>query len=263
MTHLKREYLIAGNWKMFKTVEESIQFVNALHGKVAGVDPAKREGVDILVFPPFTSLYAVKDLSGIIKTGSQNLHFEENGAFTGEVSPSMLKNIVDYVLIGHSERREIFNELDRDLNKKVKTALKFGFTPVLCIGESLEERERGETFSKVARQLELDLDGLETPDILKIVIAYEPIWAIGTGRVATPEQAQEVHAFIREVLKKKITDDAAADSVKILYGGSVKPKNSFELLTQKDINGVLVGGASLQVDDFFAIIVNSFELANG
>ncbi|NIM12506.1 MAG: triose-phosphate isomerase [Candidatus Aminicenantes bacterium] len=255
---MEKEYIIAGNWKMFKTVEESVDFLKALNEKINTLP--QDDAVEILVFPPFTSLYAVKGISSRIKTGAQNLHFEENGAFTGEISPLMLGNLVDYVLIGHSERREIFKEKDEDINKKVKTALKHGFTPVLCIGESLEEREAGKTFSKVEDQLGKDLEGLNLVEIEKVVIAYEPIWAIGTGKNATPEQAQEVHEFIREILQKKI---GSPETTRILYGGSVKPANSYDLLRQKDINGVLVGGASLKVDDFFGIIQDSYKLANG
>ncbi len=255
---MKKEYIIAGNWKMFKTVEESVQFIKDLDEKLSSV-PAN-EAVEVLVFPPFTSLYTVKDLSTRIKTGSQNLHFEESGAFTGEISPLMLNGLVDYVLIGHSERREIFKEEDAELNKKVKTALAHGFTPVLCVGESLDEREAGRTFEKVENQLTRDLEGLSPAELARVVIAYEPIWAIGTGKVATPEQAQDVHAFIRKILQEKFN---TPDFPGILYGGSVKPGNSFELLSQNDINGVLIGGASLKVEDFFAIIQNSYKLANG
>jgi triosephosphate isomerase len=254
---MEKEYIIAGNWKMFKTVEESVDFVKTLHEKMVALP---LDGtVETLVFPPFTSLYAVKGISFRVKTGAQNLHFEENGAFTGEISPLMLENLVDYVLIGHSERREVFKENDEDINKKVKTALKHGFLPVLCVGESLEEREAGKTFSKVEDQLNKDLEGLVPGEIEKVVIAYEPIWAIGTGKNAAPEQAQEVHAFIREILQEKI---GSPETTRILYGGSVKPANSYELLRQKDINGVLVGGASLKVDDFFGIIQDSYKLAN-
>jgi triosephosphate isomerase len=264
---MKKEYIIAGNWKMFKTVAESIDFVKALHEKAVSLSPEPAEdGVEILVFPPFTSLHAVKGISPKIKTGAQNIYFEEKGAFTGEISPLMLENLVDYVLIGHSERREIFKESDEDINKKVKTALSHGITPVLCIGESLEEREAGKTFARIENQLDKDLEGLNPGEIENMVFAYEPIWAIGTGRNASPEQAREVHAFIRDILKKKInaceTTESAAPP-RILYGGSVKPQNSFELLSQKDINGVLVGGASLKVDEFFAIIQDSYKLANG
>jgi len=259
---MAEKFLIAGNWKMFKTVEESVDFVDTLQGKLKTL-PHTPE-VDVLVFPPFTSLHPVKNVSGgSVKVGAQNMHFEEKGAFTGEISPLMLENLVDYVLIGHSERRVVFKEQDVDLNKKVKTALKFGFTPVLCIGESLLEREAGKTFDRIEQQLKDDLEGLNREDIEKLVIAYEPIWAIGTGKTATPEQAQEVHQFIRKILSKKINDPTKAESLKILYGGSVKPQNSRDILSQKDINGVLIGGASLKIDDFFAIIHLSYELANG
>lgn len=259
---MTKEFVIAGNWKMFKTVDESTEFVSDLHMKLMEEDQHLLERVEILVCPPFTSLYPVRNISGIIKTGAQNLHFEEQGAFTGEISPLMLKGIVDYVLIGHSERREVFKEQDEDLNKKVKVALKFGFTPVLCIGETLEERESGQTIAKVEGQLDANLEGLSPAEIEKLVIAYEPIWAIGTGKTASPEQAQEVHRAIRDILEKKLQSPEKAKAVKILYGGSVKPNNSYELLSQNDINGVLVGGASLKVDDFFAIIHNSLRLTN-
>jgi len=259
---MKKEFIIAGNWKMFKTVDESTEFVSDLHMRLMEEDQKLLEHIEVLVFPPFTSLYPVRNISRIIKTGSQNLHFEEQGAFTGEISPLMLKDIVEYVLIGHSERREVFKEQDQDLNKKVKTALKFGFTPVLCIGESLEEREKDQTIAKVEGQLTADLEGLTPKEIGKLVIAYEPIWAIGTGKTATPQQAQEVHRMIRKILEKKLQSKEKAKAVKILYGGSVKPANSFDLLSQNDINGVLVGGASLKVDDFFAIIHNSLRLTN-
>ncbi|MCP5102709.1 MAG: triose-phosphate isomerase [bacterium] len=254
-----KEYIIAGNWKMFKTVEESITFFNQLHEQLETPVDFPADKIEVLVFPSFTSLYAVKDISPRIKTGAQNIHFEEQGAFTGEISPLMLKNIVEYVLIGHSERRQLFHEQDPELNKKIKTALTHRFTPILCIGESLEEREEGKTFKIIETQLDKDLDGLSSAEIEKIVIAYEPIWAIGTGRTATPEQAQQVHAFIRKVLQGKM---ASPETMRILYGGSVKPGNSYELLSQNDINGALIGGAALQVDSFFAIIGNSVKLVN-
>jgi triosephosphate isomerase len=251
------EYIIAGNWKMFKTVEESIAFVNAIHNRIEETPSFPHDKIDVLVFPPFTSLYPVKDLSNLIKIGAQNIHFEEQGAFTGEISPIMLENMVNYVLIGHSERRELFLETDEMINKKIKTALKHGFTPVLCIGEKLEEREAGKTFQKLEEQLDKDLAGLSPEDIEKIVIAYEPIWAIGTGKTAAPQQAQQVHSFIRKVLQGKID---SPEFIRILYGGSVKPENSFDILSQNDINGVLIGGASLKVDSFFDIIGNSIKL---
>lgn len=254
-----KEYVISGNWKMFKTVEESISFMNQLHQKLETFADFPGEKIEVLVFPPFTSLYAVKGLSPRIKTGAQNFHFNEQGAFTGEISPLMLENIVDYVLIGHSERRQLFHECDDSLNKKIKTALAHGFTPVLCIGETLEEREAGKTMEKIETQLYMDLVGLSSGEVEKLVIAYEPIWAIGTGKTASPGQAQEAHAFIRKILKEKME---APETMRILYGGSVKPENSFELLSQDDINGVLVGGASLKVEAFFDIIGNSVKVLN-
>jgi triosephosphate isomerase len=254
-----KETIIAGNWKMFKTVEESISFINELHETIEADSHFPGDKIEIVVFPSFISLYPVKDLSSRIKIGSQNLHFEGQGAFTGEISPMMLENIVDYVLIGHSERRELFYESDVTINKKVKTALSHRLVPVLCIGETLEEREAGKTFSRIEEQLDKDLAGLSSEELKTLVIAYEPIWAIGTGRTATPEQVQEVHAFIRKILKEKMD---APQTLRILYGGSVKPENSSDILSQNDINGVLVGGASLKVDSFFAIIKNSVKLVH-
>jgi triosephosphate isomerase len=254
-----KETIIAGNWKMFKTVEESISFINALNKTIEDDNHFPEDKIEVLVFPPFISLYAVKDLSHRIKIGSQNIHFEEQGAFTGEISPMMLEDIVDYVLIGHSERRELFYESDETINKKIETTLSYCLTPILCIGETLEEREAGKTFSRIKEQLDKDLAGLSSKEVKKLVIAYEPIWAIGTGKTATSEQAQEAHAFIRKVLNEKMD---APQTLRILYGGSVKPENSFDILSQKDINGVLVGGASLKVDSFFAIIKNSIKLVH-
>jgi triosephosphate isomerase len=254
-----KDYIIAGNWKMFKTAEESISFVKQLDQKLDADGPFPAERSEVVVFPPFTSLYALKGLCPRIKTGAQNFYFEEQGAYTGEISPPMLENIVDYVLIGHSERRQLFHESDENINKKIKAALVHAFTPVLCIGETLEERESGETFARIEAQLAKDLAGLTPGEAARVVIAYEPIWAIGTGRNASPEQAQEVHAFIRKILQEK-TDNPAA--MRILYGGSVKPENSFAILSQNDINGVLVGGASLKVDAFSVIIANSVKLLN-
>ncbi|MFC2146230.1 triose-phosphate isomerase [Acidobacteriota bacterium] len=257
---MKKEYIIAGNWKMHKTVKETIDFVEALHEKVSALP--QNEAVEILAFPPFTSLYAITGKSHKIKTGAQNLHFEEKGAFTGEISPLMLADLVDYVLIGHSERRQIFKESDEDINRKIKTALNHGFHPVLCIGETLDEREAGKTLAKIQTQLDLDLEGLSAEEIKKVVIAYEPIWAIGTGKNASPQQAREAHAFIRGILKKKIDSPDAAEDIRILYGGSVNPTNSYDLLSQKGVNGALIGGASLKIDDFFAIIQDAYKLAN-
>lgn len=257
---MQNKYIIAGNWKMHKTVEESLDFVKTLDNKIAGnPEYAQDNRVEIVVFPPFTSIHALKGISARIKTGSQNIFYEEKGAFTGEISPLMLQNLVTYTLIGHSERRHVFGETDSNLNKKVKTAFKYGFTPMLCIGETLTEREEGNTFTKVKEQIDLDLAGISREEINKMAIAYEPVWAIGTGRNATPEQAQEVHAYIRNLLKERT--DSFRD-IPLLYGGSVKPENSLDLLSQKDINGVLIGGASLQVDPFFAIICSSYKLVD-
>jgi triosephosphate isomerase len=256
---MTQNYIIAGNWKMYKTAAESIDFVKELQQQLLSLP--QDDAVEILVFPPHTSLYPLKGISPRIKTGAQNFYFEEKGAFTGEISPLMLADLVEYVLIGHSERREIFNETDAAVNKKVKAALKHNFTPVLCIGETLAEREAGNTTSKIRFQLDQDLEGLTPMEIQKVVIAYEPIWAIGTGKNASPQQAQEAHAFIREILNKKRGSAAAAESARILYGGSVKPTNSYELLSQKDVNGFLIGGASLQINDFFAIIKDAYKLA--
>ncbi len=240
---------------MFKTVEESSAFVHELDKRLPSLPGFPKLSVKIVVFPPFTSLYTVRNISQHIHIGAQNFHYEEQGAFTGEISPLMLKDLVQYVLIGHSERRALFHEKDEEINRKVKTALNHGFTPVLCVGESLEERNAGQTFSKVENQLEKDLEGLSPEQVEKVVIAYEPIWAIGTGVNATPGQAQEVHAFIRD---KIIEKNPSIKNFLILYGGSVKPQNSYDLLSQDDINGVLIGGASLKIDDFFAIIEHSY-----
>ncbi|MCX6580784.1 MAG: triose-phosphate isomerase [Candidatus Aminicenantes bacterium] len=254
-----KDYIIAGNWKMFKTAAESISFIQQLDQKLDAAGPYPEERIEVVVFPPFTSLYAVKEVSPRIKTGAQNFYFEEQGAYTGEISPLMLENIVDYVLIGHSERRQLFHESDENINKKIKVALVHRFTPVLCIGETLEERESGETFARIEAQLAKDLAGLTPGEAARVVIAYEPIWAIGTGRNASPEQAQEVHAFIRKILQEKT---GAPGAMRILYGGSVKPENSFAILSQNDINGVLVGGASLKIDAFSVIIADSVKLLN-
>ena len=260
---MKNQTIIAGNWKMFKTVKESVDFVRALKEKVLAL-PENR-AIEVVVFPPFTSLYAVQaqGVSPLVKTGAQNLYFETEGAFTGEISPAMLEGLTDYVLIGHSERRHIFNETDEDIEKKIKAALAHGLIPVLCIGETLGQREAGKTLAVIRDQLDRDLEGLTLEEAGRVVIAYEPVWAIGTGKNATPGQAQEAHAFIREILKKKFDSAAAAEETRILYGGSVKPANSFDLLSQKDINGVLVGGASLKIDDFFVIIGNAYKVADG
>jgi triosephosphate isomerase len=248
---MAREFMIAGNWKMFKTVAESRDFVESLSGQFSACP-----GLVVAVFPPFTALAALRGLDPKISIGAQNMFYEENGAFTGEISPLMLKDLAEYVLVGHSERREIFHESDADVNKKLLAALKFGLRPVLCVGETLPEREAGRTLEKVKGQLDKGLEGVRAGGWEKVTVAYEPIWAIGTGRNATPGQAQEVHRHIATLLREK----APGSAVKILYGGSVKPENSLELLSQVDISGVLVGGASLKVESFSAIIHSGLKL---
>ncbi|MFA6982614.1 MAG: triose-phosphate isomerase [Sedimentibacter sp.] len=243
----KRKKLIAGNWKMNCDVEESLNLARKLSSSEFNND------VDVLVCPPFTSLYTViQELkNSSIKVGAQNMHFEDNGAFTGEVSPVMLKNMgVEYVIIGHSERRQHFGETDQTINKKIKACLKHGLKPILCVGESLEQREAGVEKETVRAQLIKDLDGVT--EGLKIVVAYEPIWAIGTGKTATNAQANEMASFIRTVLGNIYTVDIA-NNIIIQYGGSVKASNTKEIMLQSDIDGALVGGASLNADEFTKI----------
>jgi triosephosphate isomerase (TIM) len=239
---------IAANWKMHKTVAEAAQFVDALLPRIAATQH------DVVICPPFTALTAVVErrYGTAVKVAAQNMHEEESGAFTGEVSAAMLVELdVEAVILGHSERRQYFDETDEALARKVPAALAAGLEPILCVGESEEARDAEQTDAVLERQLQADLAGVEPPRLAEVVIAYEPIWAIGTGRTATPEQAQETIAYIRDVLRQR---GAEADAVRILYGGSVKPGNAAELLSQPDIDGALVGGASLDPDDFAAIV---------
>ena len=244
-----KKYLIAGNWKMNKTTAEAVEF-----GKeIAALNLPNSE--DVAIMAPFTQLVSLKEaLKGSgIKIGAQNVHFEESGAYTGEISIPMLKEIgVDYCVIGHSERREYFNETDETVNKKLKALIENDITPILCVGESLEVRESAGEQTFVASQLVTDLSGLLPEALSKLVIAYEPIWAIGTGKTATPEQAEEMCAFIRGVVAGMYSDEIA-DAMLILYGGSMKPENAADLLAKPDINGGLIGGASLKVDAFAKI----------
>ncbi len=248
---MNKNYLIAGNWKMYKNADQSREFIQQLDRSFTSAS-----GLAVAVFPPFIALAGLRALDTKIKIGAQNMFFEEQGAFTGEISPLMLQGLVDYVLIGHSERREIFRESDEDVNKKIKAALQFNLVPVLCIGETLQEREAGKTMAKIKNQLEKAFQGVEKEKIGRVIVAYEPIWAIGTGLNASPAQAQEVHHFI----KGRCQEIGAGQNLQILYGGSVKPENSLELLAQDDISGVLVGGASLKVEQFSAIIHNCMQL---
>jgi len=248
-----RRVIIAGNWKMYKTVQESIELVNLLKRAVVDIDE-----VEIVVCPPFTSLSDVREviLESNIKLGAQDCYWEKEGAFTGEVSCSMLKSAgCEYVIIGHSERRQYFGETNETVNKKVKAALKEGLKPIVCVGERLEERKSGKTFDVIKDHVENSLVGLTKDEMLTCVIAYEPVWAIGTGLTATKEQAEEVHKYIRGLLQKMHSSEVAG-AVRIQYGGSVKPENIKELIAQEDVDGALVGGASLKADSFSQIIKN-------
>ena len=246
-----RKPIVAGNWKLNKTVAEAVNLIEAIKEKAADI-----QGVDIVVCPPFTALQAAKAaLAGSsVDLGAQNMHWEKSGAFTGEVSAEMLREVgCHYVILGHSERRQSVKETDEQVNRKAKAALAGGLRPIVCVGELLEERESGRTEAVVSAQVRGSLAGLSASDLLKTVVAYEPVWAIGTGRTATPAQAQEVHALIRSLLKK-LADEHVAQSVRIQYGGSVKPSNAKELFGQKDIDGGLIGGASLEAGSFLDIV---------
>ena len=245
-----RKPIIAGNWKMHKTIAEALEFVNEVKDRV------NNDKVEAVICAPFTLLKDLKQATKgtNIKIGAQNMHFEEKGAFTGEIAPGMLEAMgVSYVVLGHSERREYFNETDEALNKKVKAAFAHNLTPILCCGETLEERENGTTNEVVGAQIKADLEGLAPELAEKVVVAYEPIWAIGTGKVATTEQAQEVCAAIRACIAE-VYDEATAEAIRIQYGGSVSAASAPELFAQPDIDGGLVGGASLKPD--FGKIVN-------
>jgi triosephosphate isomerase len=244
----ERTPYIAANWKMHKTVAEAAQFVDALLPRIAATQH------DVVICPPFTALTTVVErrYGTAVKVAAQNMHEAESGAFTGEVSAPMLVELdVEAVVLGHSERRQHFNETDEALARKVPAALVAGLEPILCVGESEEARDDGQTEAVLERQLQADLAAVDSAALAAIVVAYEPIWAIGTGRTATPQQAQEACAFIRDVLRER---GAPADSVRILYGGSVKPDNAAELMAQPDIDGALVGGASLDPGEFAAIV---------
>ncbi len=245
-----RKAIIAGNWKMNKTPEEAVQVINELKPLV------KDAACDVVICPTFVCLdAAIKAAKGSnIKIGAQNMHFEESGAFTGEVAPGMLEAMgVDYVVLGHSERREYFNETDEALNKKVKKAFEHNLTPILCCGETLEQREAGVTDDFIACQIKVDMAGLTNEQAKQVVIAYEPIWAIGTGKTATKEQANETISAIRKVVEGMYGKEVA-DAVRIQYGGSVKPNTIKDQMAMSDIDGALVGGASLVAADFSQIV---------
>ncbi|MEW6327839.1 MAG: triose-phosphate isomerase [Thermodesulfobacteriota bacterium] len=248
---MTRKPIVAGNWKMYKVIPEAVALINMLRSGVSGI--LDRE---IVVAPPFTALAAAaKALEGSgITLSAQNTCWENEGAYTGEISPLMLKDVgCRYVIIGHSERRNIFGERDETIARKIRAALDAGLQPIFCIGETLEEREAGETLAVLKRQVKKGLKLVQGADMNKVVIAYEPVWAIGTGKTATNEQAQEAHHFIRNLIEQEFEKNIAAD-LRILYGGSVKAGNVDGLMAQPDIDGVLVGGASLEADSFLRII---------
>ncbi len=246
-----RTPIIAGNWKMHKTQEEAFQLASDLKQRLKGLDEVK-----VIICPPFTALSSVKKAiqNSSILLGAQNMHWEEKGAYTGEVSPSMLRTIgCKYVIVGHSERRSYFSETDKVVNLKIKSALRFNLHPIICVGEKLDQREANKTEEVVENQVRGAFKDLSAREAEKTVIAYEPVWAIGTGRIATPDQANQVHLFIRGLLANHFGKECS-ERVCILYGGSVKPDNSKDLLHMPEIDGALVGGASLNADSFEKII---------
>jgi triosephosphate isomerase len=252
-----RQPIIAGNWKMYKDVKEAIALVNEIKRAVFSV-----ENVGIVVCPPFTNLSDAGEMliESNIKLGAQNCYWEKEGAFTGEISTGMLKSVgCSYVIIGHSERRQYFGETDDTVNKRLKAAIDSGLIPIMCIGETLEERDAEKTLEVIETQLTNGLKGFDESFLDTLVIAYEPVWAIGTGRTATPDQAQEVHKFIRKLLNKMFSE-SFSESRPILYGGSVKPNNIEDLMREEDVDGGLVGGASLKAESFVDIISKTSNL---
>ena len=247
-----RKKIIAANWKMNMTQAESETFITTFLREIGDLDE-----VEMVIVPPFTSIPKVSELltqAQNVKVGAQNMHWARNGAFTGEVSPAMLRELfVRYVVLGHSERRSMFGETDEIVNRKVRAAYEELLRPILCVGETLDQREKGGVEEVLETQLRGSLAGVEPKEMLETVIAYEPVWAIGTGKTATAAQAQEAHAFIRKTLRE-MSDETTADKVRIQYGGSVKPDNARELLSQADIDGALVGGASLEPRSFAQIV---------
>ena len=244
---------------MYKTISQSIELANGLKRELYKIDP---DSIDIVICPVFTALSEVAEVidQSNIAVGAQDLYWMDEGAFTGEVSPLMIKDAgAKYVIIGHSERRQYFGETNETVNKKITAVLKHGLTPIVCVGEALAEREANKTFDVLTDHINNGLRGISEEDARKIVIAYEPVWAIGTGKTATAQQAQEAHKFIRGLLTK-LYGAEPADSMRIQYGGSVKPENIKELLNQADVDGALVGGASLKVDSFVSIVRQASEV---
>ena len=246
-----RTPFIAGNWKMYKTVQEAVVFVKELRGLVKDVSD-----VEIVIAPPFTAVYAVAEAARNTTVGvaAQNVYWEREGAFTGEVSAPMISEAgAEYAIVGHSERRRLFGESDAIVNRKVLAVIAAGLTPIVCVGETLEERERSETFAILDRQIKDGLDSLTAELVAELVVAYEPVWAIGTGRNASAAQAGEAHAHLRTRLRQWFGGDAA-DRCRVIYGGSVKPDNISALIAEPDVDGALVGGASLEVKSFVDIV---------
>ena len=255
-----RKPFIAGNWKMHKTVEEAIALAEGLRDDLAAV-----ENMDMAVCPTATALDAVSDaLEGSnIGVGAQNMYWEDAGAYTGEISPPMVKELAEFIIIGHSERRKYFGETDETVNKRIKAALAHGLKPIVCIGESLEQNEAGETVDFVSKQIHGAFADISAEDAKKLTLAYEPIWAIGTGRTATPEDADTIiREAIRDVLSE-LYDEETAEAIRVQYGGSVKPHNIAEFIVMPEIDGALVGGASLTVEAFGGIIHNAMDALNG
>jgi triosephosphate isomerase (TIM) len=253
-----RTPFIAGNWKMFKTVHETTVFTKELRSVLKDVT-----GVEIVVAPPFTSVHAAAEAlrNSNIAVAAQNLYWEREGAFTGEVSAAMIKDAgAEFVIIGHSERRRLFGETDAMVNRKTIAAIGAGLTPIVCVGETLEERERNDTLAVLDRQIKHGLDSVTGGQIADLVVAYEPVWAIGTGRNATAAQAEEAHQHIRQRLKQWFGGDAAA-ACHVIYGGSVKPDNIAQLIAEPDVDGALVGGASLEIKSFADIVTRSRQAA--
>lgn len=247
-----RKKIVAGNWKMNMNLSETIELISELKNSLSDLET----DMGVIVCPPYTSLETAKTLlkDTSIGLGAQNMHQADSGAFTGEVSADMLKSVgCEYVILGHSERRTIFKETDEQINEKIKKAISSGLKPIFCIGETLEERESGKTENVVQTQIKNGLSGISESELENLIVAYEPVWAIGTGKTASPEQAQEVHKFIRKLLSD-LYSEKFAENTTIQYGGSVKPDNAAELFSQPDIDGGLIGGASLKADSFTAII---------
>ncbi|MBI3252891.1 MAG: triose-phosphate isomerase [Candidatus Omnitrophica bacterium] len=251
---MSRKPIVAGNWKLNKTIKEAIDLVTQLKRLISGT-----QNVEVVVCPPYTALGEVSEVlmeSGI-HTGAQDLFWEEKGAFTGEVSATLIKEAgARFVIVGHSERRQFFQETDETVNKKTRAALAGGLTPIVCVGETLSQREGGKTFAVVGAQVKGAFAGFSADQMGRLVVAYEPVWAIGTGKVATPAQAQEAHGFIRKEVGKMFGDEVSG-SLRIQYGGSVKPENIAELMREPDIDGALVGGASLEAAGFADIVKNA------